>query len=64
VESVSKLSQQNIYKAKGQAFRMIAQYMFNKKSENDYDQSLEDRLELINRQNKLMEEMRSYKEET
>lgn len=43
---------------------MIAQYMFNKKSENDYDQSLEDRLELINRQNKLMEEMRSYKEET
>lgn len=36
--------------------------MFNKRSETDYDQSLEERLELINRQNNLMEEIRTYKE--
>jgi len=35
--------------------------MFKKKIDNDYDASLEERLELINRQNALMEEIRSYK---
>lgn len=50
-----------MYKAKVHAFRQITQFMFNKRTETDYDQSLEERLELINRQNKLMEEMRSYK---
>jgi hypothetical protein len=34
-----------------------------KKIDHDYDASLEERLELINRQNALMEEIRSYKEE-
>lgn len=38
--------------------------MYNKRTETDYDQSLEERLELINRQNILMEEIRSYKDET
>lgn len=37
--------------------------MYNKRSETDYDQSLEERLELINRQNILMEEIRGYKDE-
>lgn len=35
--------------------------MFKKKIDTDYDASLEERLELINRQNALMEEIRSYK---
>lgn len=38
--------------------------MYNKRTETDYDQSLEERLELINRQNILMEEIRTYKDET
>jgi hypothetical protein len=64
IESLRKLSEQSAYKAKVSAFRSIVQNMFNKRSETDYDQSLEERLELINRQNILMEEIRSYKEET
>jgi hypothetical protein len=35
--------------------------MLKKKIDHDYDSSLEERLELINRQNALMEEIRSYK---
>lgn len=34
-----------------------------KKIESNYDSGLEDRLELINRQNALMEEIRVYKDE-
>lgn len=44
------------------AFRMITQHMFNRRSETDHDESLNERLDLINRQNALMEEIRQYKE--
>ena len=37
--------------------------MFKKKIDSDYDTGLEERLELINRQNALMEEIRTYKDE-
>ena len=50
------------YKSKSKAFRMITQHMFNKRSENDHDESLSERLDLLNRQNALMEEIRAYKE--
>jgi hypothetical protein len=36
--------------------------MYKRKIDGDYDASLEERLELINRQNSLMEEIRTYKE--
>lgn len=64
LESLRKLTDQTIYKAKVNGFRSIVQHMYSKRSETDYDQSLDERLELINRQNILMEEIRSYKEET
>lgn len=63
IESISKLNSQIAYKAKSKAFRMITQHMFNKRSENDHDESLSERLDLLNRQNTLMEEIRAYKEE-
>lgn len=37
--------------------------MFKKKIDTEYDASLEERLELINRQNSLMEEIRGYRDE-
>lgn len=40
---------------------MITQHMFNKRSETDHDESLTERLDLLNRQNALMEEIRAYK---
>jgi hypothetical protein len=55
LESLRKLSEQAAYKSKVRAFRNIVQHMYNKRTETDYDQSLEERLELINRQNNLME---------
>lgn len=63
VESLKKLSECSVYKAKVRGFRMIHQHMFNKRSEMDYDQSLEERLELINRQNNLMEDIRNLENE-
>ena len=64
LESLRKLSEQAAYKAKVRAFRNIVQHMYNKKTEIDYDQSLEERIELINRQKILMDEIRTYKDET
>lgn len=64
LESLRKLSEQAAYKAKVRAFRNIIQHMYNKKTEIDYDQSLEERIELINRQKILMDEIRTYKDET
>jgi uncharacterized protein YhaN len=64
IDSIRKLNDQAVYKTKAKAFRLIREFMFNKRSENDYDQSLEERLELINRQNNLMEEIRAYKDES
>ena len=63
LESMNKINSSSSYRAKAKVFRVLMQNMFHKKSENDYDISLEERLELINRQNALMEEIRSYKEE-
>jgi hypothetical protein len=36
---------------------------FKKKIDHDYEASLEERLDLINRQNALMDEIKTYKEE-
>jgi len=58
---VNKISANNNYKIKAKAFRTILEVMLKKKIDTDYDASLEERLELINRQNALMEEIRSYK---
>lgn len=63
LEVVNKISTASNYKAKAKAFRCILETMFKKKIDHDYDASLEERLELINRQNALMEEIRTYKEE-
>lgn len=63
IENVSRLNSQITFKAKMKAFRLIAENMFSKKSELDQDESLRERLDLINRQNALMEEIRAYKEE-
>jgi len=37
--------------------------MLKKKIDQNYDSGLEERLDLINRQNALMEEIRTYKDE-
>lgn len=63
LETISKVSSSSNYKAKAKAFRSLLELMFKKKIDNDYDASLEERLELINRQNALMEEIRTYKDE-
>jgi len=55
MESIAKVSANSSYKAKAKAFRGLLEVMFKKKIDNDYDASLEERLELINRQNLLME---------
>ena len=57
------MNSQMTFKAKIKAFRMITQHMYNKRSENDHDESLNERLDLLNRQNTLMEEIRAYKDE-
>ena len=41
----------------------MVELMFKKKIDTDYEASLEERIELVNRQNNLMEEIRGYKEE-
>lgn len=43
--------------------RVILNYGFKSSNENAYDQNLEERIELINQQNRLMEEIRDYKKE-
>lgn len=63
LETMSKVSTNSSYKAKAKAFRCIMERMLRKKIDSGYDTSLEERLELINRQNALMEEIRSYKDE-
>lgn len=63
LETISKISAASNYKAKAKAFRSLLEVMYKKKIDHDYDASLEERLELINRQNALMEEIRAYKEE-
>lgn len=55
LECISKMSSQYAYKAKTKAFRMITQHMFNKRSENDHDENLNEKLELLNRLNVMME---------
>lgn len=57
------MTNQISYRAKVTAFRTITQFMFNKRNENDHDESLNERLDLLNRLNTMMEEIRSYKEE-
>lgn len=52
---MSKLNAQIQFKAKMKAFRLINQHMFNKKIENDHEESLSDRLDLLNRHNSLLE---------
>ena len=63
VETIAKLSASSQYKAKAKAFRGLLEIMFKKKIDQNYDSGLEERLELINRQNALMEEIRTYKDE-
>lgn len=63
LETINKISSNSNYKAKSKAYRCILEVSFKKKIDHDYDSSLEERLELINRQNALMDEIRAYKEE-
>ena len=60
VECLSKISHQVVYKSKVKAFRLISQHMYNKRNETDHDESW---LDLLNRLNVMMEEIRTYKEE-
>lgn len=63
LETINKISSNSNYKAKAKAFRSIIEVSFKKKIDHDYDASLEERLELINRQNALMDEIRTYRED-
>ena len=42
---------------------MITQNMYNKRSDDAHDEGLTEKLELLNRQKALMEEIKNYKEE-
>lgn len=55
IECISKMSNQIVYKSKIKAFKMITQNMFNKRNETDHDESLNERLDLLNRLNAMME---------
>jgi len=63
IETISRISASTQYKAKAKAFRSLMETMFKRQIDHNYDTGLEERLELINRQNALMEEIRSYKDE-
>ena len=63
LESVSKLQDQLAYRSKAKAFSLLAQNMFNKRSEIETTEGVDKVLDLLNRQNALMEEIRTYKEE-
>lgn len=61
LENAVKLNSSIAFRTKTRAFRTLAQHVYNKRSENDQQSSFEERLELLNRQNALMEEIRAYK---
>ena len=63
IECFSKTHQQMAYKAKVKAFRLITQNMYNKRSDDAHDEGLTEKLDLLNRQKALMEEIKQYKEE-
>ena len=63
VESIAKTHNQVTYKLKVKAFRLITQNMYNKRSDDAHDEGLTEKLELLNRQKALMEEIKTYKEE-
>lgn len=63
LETVTKLHTQIAYRSKVKAFRLLSQNMFNKRSEDDHAEGVDKVLELLNRQNALMDEIRTYKEE-
>ena len=54
---VLRLAHYNIIKIQ------YSQHMYNKRNETDHDESLNERLDLLNRLNAMMEEIRTYKEE-
>ena len=52
-----------MHRAKVRAFKTLAINMYNKRSEEEHGEGVDKVLELLNRQNALMDEIRTYKEE-
>lgn len=44
-------------------FRTLMQYGLKSMKDNELDQNVDERIELINRQNKLMEDVKDYQKE-
>ena len=62
-ESIAKTHTNSVYKSKAKAFRKLLEVTLKKQIETDKDSNLEEKLDLVQRQNALMEEIRTYKEE-
>ena len=62
VESLAKLQNHLAVKSKMSVMKILTENMYSKKIEEERDESLSERLELLSRQNEIMEELRSYKE--
>lgn len=63
LESLSKLNKQIAYRAKAKAFRNLVQNFYDQKEGEGEVQNVDKVLELLNRQNQLMEEIRTSKED-
>ena len=63
LESLSKLNKQVAYRAKAKAFRNLVQNYYERKEGVTETENVDKVLELLNRQNQLMEEIRTSKED-
>jgi hypothetical protein len=62
-DAVSRIVSSLYNRTKAKALSQICHWGVREATDSAYDRSLDDRLELINRQNVLMEENRSFKRE-
>jgi hypothetical protein len=60
-DAIFKAIKSSIFKQQFKGFKMVHSASIQHTTETAYDRSLDERLELINRQNVLIEEVRSYK---
>lgn len=63
LEAISKLNTQIAYRAKVRAFRQLAQNYYNETMIQESGDSNDKVIDLLTRQNQLMDEIRTYKEE-
>ena len=63
LEAMSKLNSQLAYRSKVKAFRTLVKNWYDQKEMTETGESNDKVIELLTRQNQLMDEIRTYKEE-